>query len=432
MRVLVHDREGPRSLPARTALAGVACLVGSFVAAWFLPSGATGVPIATVACLGFILLCVAVTDPFRFASRVVDVDVRPGEVRVRRGFGSFRIRPSDVSGATTCHHEGKLALTMVLGKKHHAGRAPVSFLFDDTADAERVRAALGISREGVGETHFPTEVPVNVRTGRVFAVLALVVSTTTLAFYLAQVAGRPESFSFVFAALTIYLGIPSFLLSLIKYVHPNATKMRRIALRPEAAYFPTPQGFLQLPYSAIRRVLHQGGTLIVEPEVGRPIHTKTLLPADECAVLASHVEASRRRALGDGARRAEVEERLSLLMPGNESVEAWIRRLDGMASLLATAGYRGSAIDREDLRTALDDIDSPIALRLAAGRLLARVDPEICVRVVEAADTSPSEAHAKLFRICDGAAAEVAQAYAEVEAAETQAGIRSLAVARRE
>lgn len=103
-----------------------------------------------------------------------------------------------------------------------------------------------------------------------------------------------------------------------------------------------------------------------------------------------------------------------------------------MASLLATPDYRGSAIDREDLRTALDDIDSPVALRLAAGRLLARVDPEVRVRVVEADDTSPSETHAKLFRICDGAADEIAQAYAEVEAAETRAGIRAPVAARRE
>jgi len=432
MRVLVHDREGPRSLPSITAVAGIACMFGSVAAAWFLPSGWIGGPLAALVCLGFVLVSLAVADPFRFAARVVDVDVRPGEVHVRRGLGSFRIRPSDVSGATTCHHDGKLALTLVLGKKHHAGLPPVSLLFDDPADAERVRAALGIAREGLGETHFPTEMPVNVRTGRVFAAVAFVLSAATLALYLLQLVASTSANLFELVMATVWLGIPCFLLSLIRYLHPNATRMRRIALRPEAAYFPTPQGFIQLPYAAIRRVLHQGGTLIVEPEVGRPIHTKTLLPANECAVLASHVEAGRRRALGDVARRAEVEERLSLLMPGQESVEAWVGRLDGMASLLATPGYRGSAIDREDLRTALDDIDSPVSLRFAAGRLLARIDPEIRVRVVEAADTSPSEAHAKLFRICDGAAAEIAQAYAEVEAVETQAGIRSLAVARRE
>ena len=102
------------------------------------------------------------------------------------------------------------------------------------------------------------------------------------------------------------------------------------------------------------------------------------------------------------------------------------RRLDGMASLLATPGYRGSAIDREDLRTALDDIDLPVSLRFAAARLLAKIDPEIRRRVVEAADTSPSATHAKLLRICDAGSAEVAQAYADVEAAEAEAGIRSL------
>lgn len=422
MRVLVHDRVGPRSLPSRIAVAGTLCIVGPAVAAWLSPIGSMGSAVL-IGHLGFVLLSLAVAAPFRFGPRVVNVSVRPGEVHVRRGLGSLRIRPRDVSGATTCHHEGNPALTLVLGEGHHAGVPPVSLLFETPADAERVRAALGIARDGLGETHFPTEMPATVRIGRVFGAIALVLAVATLAPYFVE----RSLLGLILAA--VGLGIPCFLLALIQYLHPNATRMRRIALRADAVYLPTPGGFVRLPYGAIRRVHHRGRTLIVEPEEGPPIPTKTLLPPEECAVLVSHVEEGRRRAMGDSTRQAEVDEQLSLLMPGAESIEAWIARLDGMAAVLSIPGYRGSSLDREVLRTTLDDIDSPVPLRFAAGRLLVKTDPEIRTRVAQAADTSPSEAHAKLFRACDGAAAEVAQAYAEIEEVETQSRGRSAAVA---
>ena len=93
-------------------------------------------------------------------------------------------------------------------------------------------------------------------------------------------------------------------------------------------------------------------------------------------------------------------------------------RLDATAAAMSAHGYRGAAIDREDLRLAVEDFDIDLDMRLAAGRVLAKVDPQSRVRVAEAGAASSSPQQAKLFRIADGAADDLARAYEEHEEAE--------------
>ena len=423
MRVLLQDRDGPRRNIAALALGGLfATAVG--VVAWLVDPRLEGsgdaqahVDVASY-CMGLaaFLFALAISDPFRFSSRVVDVDVRPGELRVRRGIGGFAIQPSDIDGATTAHHEGKVALTMVLRSR---SRRPITFLFESASDAESARAALGLSRDGTGETHFPTEAPDLVLFGRSVAVGAAAVALLLLGGELVQDL-RPHglnSTGVIRAGNLFWLAI-ALAFSSMRFLLPTVRYTRRIALRPEAVYLPTNGGFATIPYAEIRHVIHSGNALVIEVLEHPPWRVPTCLSEDECAVLASHVEASRRRALGGVARGEEMTERLAALGRRGEPVQVWMARLDAVAAAMSTLGYRGAAIDREDLRLAVEDYDLPLDIRLAAGRLLAKVDPQSRVRVADAGAASSSPQQAKLFCIADGTADELAHAYEEHEAVE--------------
>ena len=420
MRVFLQDRDGPRRNLGALALGGLfATAVG--VLAWLVDPRLAGsgdaqahVDVASY-CMGVaaFLFALAISDPFRFSSRVVDVDVRPGELRVRRGIGGFAIQPGDIDGATTAHHEGKVALTMVLRSRP---RRPVTFLFESDSDAEGARAALGLSRDGTGETHFPTEAPDLVFFGRILATGAAAVALLLVAGELAPDLGnRGFSSTDVMGAGNLML-LATVAFSCMRFLLPTVRKTRRIALRPEALYVPTDRGSSTIPYAAIRHVIHAGNALVIEVLEHPQWRVPTCLSEDECAVLASHVEARRRRALGGVTRRAEITERLAALGRRGEPVQVWMARLDAVAAAMSAHGYRGAAIDREDLRLAVEDFDLHLDVRLAAGRLLAKVDPQSRVRVADAGAASSSPQQAKLFSIADGTADELAQVYEEYEA----------------
>jgi len=378
--------------------------------------------LAAFAFSGFALVCLANASPFRFRPRSVPLTIAPGRVAVARGIASFEVRGADVVGATTSLHEGKVALSLTLAARPEA---PVTFVFDRDEDAEKVRAALGIAREGRGETSFPTDVPSLVRMGRVLALVALGLLLLPLPFLLAS------STDAVFVWMTV--GLRAFVLgalSFLQYVPRGRAATRRGVLRPEAAYVPGRTGALALPYADIVGVRSERSSLVVSMRNTTEHTIRTVLPADECAIVASHVEAARRRAQGEGARRAEVVERLAMLQRSNEPIAAWLARVDGVASTIGTIGYRGAALDRDDLRIALEDIDLDVTLRVAAGRVLARVDPEVRVRVAEAATAAPSEPVANVLRHFDAPPDEIARALDE--ALELDEGDLSAPPARKE
>jgi len=92
-----------------------------------------------------------------------------------------------------------------------------------------------------------------------------------------------------------------------------------------------------------------------------------------------------------------------------------------LACVALGGGYRGGALEADDLRVALGDPDLDVELRVAAARVLARVDPEVRTRVVELAHTAPNAARAKALRVATGELDELAEALAELEMHEPRA-----------
>ena len=411
MRVRLLDHEGPKKVPAVLAAVGFVFL---------LVPGAVG-PAALVGTFPFAttLLGLAIAKPFSLRSRDVDVTLGPGSARVRNGFTGFRIRSRDVLGSTTSLHAGKVALSLVLAARPHT---PVTFVFDTADDAEKMRASLALARDGTGEAHFPSEVPSVVRNGRALALAASILSFVALCL-LGVEAGLTASGlrmdqqgAFVAAGLVAILCIacvPVLLLaSLVRFTRAPVERTRRLAFRREALYVPTPTGALNVPYASIRSVAADDKRIVIDTEERR-FEVPIALPPDHVAVVASHVEAARLRAVGDTEQRGALVERLAFLARAQpaESIVAWLARIDALAASMGGSGYRGTAIDQHDLRDAMADPDLALDYRLAATRMLVKLAPETRIRVAELAENAPSPAHAKLFRIADEPVDAVLAAY---------------------
>jgi hypothetical protein len=71
---------------------------------------------------------------------------------------------------------------------------------------------------------------------------------------------------------------------------------------------------------------------------------------------------------------------------------------------------------------AVGDPDLDVELRVAAARVLARVDPEVRVRVAELANTAPNAPRARALRVATGDLGELTDALDALEAVEPRRG----------
>lgn len=410
MRARVHDRAGPRGPKLIVTAIGFAIIALAVSLCVLVESSSPlrAVPFS----VGLAILAVVCAGWIRFQSRVAEIEVGPGRVRVRRGLASLTLKSDTIAGATTSYHEGGVALTLTLATRDRL--QPVTLALANEDEAERVRGALGIPRDGKGETSFPVEEPSVVRVGRTCAIIggALVLLPVPFAL-LATLSDDPPRLG-AFASLA-YHGALVLLVSLVQFIPRAPHLARRVVMRPEALYLPGLDGADTIAYGAIERVWQEGTSICVATADKKARAVPTVMNVDECAVAVSHLEAARRRALGEGPRRVEVAERLAVLRRNDEPVSAWLQRVDSLASLARVQGYRGSALDRDDLHVAVTDVDLALDLRVAAGRVLARVDPDVRVRIAEAATTATSEAAANVLQRFDAPVAEIARAYEDLE-----------------
>lgn len=407
MRARLHDRNGPRSLTRGVAIAAVAVLaIAGPRACMYAPS-----PLAAIAALlALAILPLARVSPLRFGPREARLRVRPGNVRVRAGLRSFQLRAPDITGATASRHGAGCALTLSLASRRGM---PVSLVFANDSEADEVRAALGLGHGGRGETSWRAEGD---------ATASLLAWSTAAIFVLGALfaTNMEDETSSVVTVLCTVAGLFALLLTWAASPAPKPEVGRRVALRPEGAYLPTPTGHCFAPYGELGRVDPADGALVCQ--VGDDpfvlVRSRTL-PAEEIELIASHLVSAKRRALGEGPLAVDVRERLRVLERGEGSITAWLARLDGVA--LGGGGYRGGALEADDLRVALADPDLDVELRVAAARVLARIDPEVRTRVADLARTAPNRARAKALRVATGDLTELTEALADLEAREPKA-----------
>lgn len=401
MRAVVHAPHVPTRL--------LASLVG-LAATGLALAVAVGVLVGVSAAVSLGLLsmtfaALALVRPFGFRTRTLTIDTEPGRVHLRRAIGGVTIDRRDVVGATTCHHEGRVAMSLTVSVWR--GTTTVTLSFDDEASAERVRAALGLPREGAGETCFAVSPSMVDTTTRV--VSGFVAFGSLLAFLTPVEPGSAafhELYAYVYGGPALVFAL---ILSLVGHV--PASLRRRIALRPEAAYFPGDVGPVAVPYDRIVGATPQKKGLELRVEGAPPAFLALPASHAELRLVAAHLDSAARRARGEGRRADDPGERIARLArsPG-ESVEQWLTRLDGVAATLGS-GYRAAELALPDLERAARDIDLSTDLRLAAARVIRRAPGQAGTRIDPATLPSSSVEHAALFRVADGPVDAVARAY---------------------
>ncbi|MDI3288659.1 hypothetical protein [Polyangium sp. 15x6] len=158
---------------------------------------------------------------------------------------------------------------------------------------------------------------------------------------------------------------------------------------------------VRIPYVDIASVALQRGGIAIQlreaPADRSPIVIG--LPgrsATELAHVATHIlSAAEGAAVKRGEGSAASERLHDLSRRHDEPVRAWLSRLDALDTDPSAAPYRHTAIERVDLASIIGDIEAPVALRVAATRVLRRIDPEDTQRRIHEVEAraEPEVAH---------------------------------------
>lgn len=362
MRAILHDCEGPlRTRAAPLALLGIPLLLALFDA-----------PGALTFALTLLFACVPGVMP-RFAPREVEVALGGGALRFRgAGLLTQTLHARDLVGACTARVHGGIALTLARRDR----QTPTTLVFASETDLEHAREALAVGHGGFGAVTWPLA-PGAAHT---WAPAARGIAAF-LAFF-AAVAVIADSTAI--AGTLLFFGC---ILALFGILWAAARSPKQtLELGPRGVSL---RGFQhsEVPYSVISGVALssgrfelgvQGGSLRAHHNVG-PL-AGAGVDTHELELLSAQLAACVARAGGLGPPKAEAATRVDTLRRGHESARDWLARVDMAASMLLQPGYRGGAIEREDLWLTLKDPEADFDLRAAAGRVLVRVESDPAVR----------------------------------------------------
>lgn len=382
MRVGFSDPEGPRSW--RTVPYVLSILLLLFAVIGPIPGWIAALPaLAAVGLLNFSRL-------FRKGSiRNAELEIGAGYIDVRgSGSRNQRIRVSDIHGATTARTSSGLLLTM-----HHRWRdQPITLELASHADADRVRHALGIGHSGVGTIAWQTGTDSSVAlVGRLLVVAAAVL--------MAAIVMLGAGLTTFFLSLFLVAG------TIIGLTNANRTSVT-VVMGPLGLYLQTSAGWFALPYDAILHVEEAEDRLVFSvSEMSTLVTVPCASPLfggpskSDRQVLVLQIRAAVERATGKGTPKQDVTGRIDILRRNGASSRDWIARLDMVSRMLSSSsGYRGSALDQNDLWTVLEDPESDPDLRFAATRVL-RHTPNSYVRIATAVSAVREDSTHQRLRI---------------------------------
>lgn len=324
----------------------------------------------------------------------------------------WRIRTTDITGATTARTANGLRLTL----QHRKRLQPITLEVETEADASKIRHALGIGHGGFGTIAWSTSTSPMMRAAFFGRLLAAAVALLAMA---ALVGNGLELFISVAMGLGQFAFIGAFLgvVGLLSRSAPPTVVMAADGLRLK-----TPRGWFSLPYGAILDVndTPQGLVFSVPPPYG-VVHVDCVGPRwggptdAGRKILVAQITAAAQRARGLGPQKDDVTWRVDTLRRAGESPRDWLVRLDMAGQLLsAGAGYRGNTLDAEDLWAILEDPEAEADLRAAAARVLRHSrEPSTRVRIQTAVAAVRDEKIQRRLRIAtsddlDGASQELA------------------------
>jgi hypothetical protein len=418
MRARLHDPIGPWW--TRAVLPGIGALSMALATYWY---ETLGPPLNVGFFVGLAILLLAPVLLGRNRPRIVELAFHPGRVTVKQGgILGQTIRSKSVLAASTARTESGVSLALAC--KHQ--KAPLLLELAGADDAKEVCDTLGIGHHGFGKLTWERErqsIDRSVHGARI------VTAALWLVFGFTQVDDLLGTFPYWLVLLvpTLYCVIagrfePRRPITLdiselgVGIIGPGARRqLIPFAEIDEAKR--TEQG-ITLTVTGLKK---KRGTILI------PIRTQSHLQRGMTGAEVDHalaqIQSAAERARGLGAPREDVTERLESLRRGSDGSRAWLLRIDALADRMKMAqpGYRDATIDRQDLRDALHDHDCEPELRVAAARILVRVDAETCrPEVAEVVEAVRDPVQARMIRIAlDDDVDEVAR---ELDAHERRAG----------
>lgn len=430
MRVAFSDPQGPRLVRALRYVPPALLFVLACVGLWEAETA------VFVALLAFALAHLAGMVNLRQAhTRSAELTCGPGHVTITKaGTRSQKIEARSIVGGTTARTSKGILFTLAHAKRDQ----PILFEVESEADAEKVRAALGIGHGGFGTVGWRTVPSTAQKSGFVGDLLTFLMATTIAMlglFASAEAAGMAALMGAQFGLITVALGLIG------KFGRPTPPSVEMTA---GGLKILTKQGWFTLPYDHVLGVEEGPGVLyfrvpppynLVEVETAGNLRGTGLGAADRDALVKQLMSASA-RARGLGPQKNDVTGRLDVLRRNGESARDWLARLDMTGRMLEStvAGYRGHTLDAEDLWVILEDPEAEPELRAAAARVLRHLGkPETRVRIDAAVAAVRDETTNKKLRIAirddvDGASHELAMLEAQEMGASPQNWARPMAM----
>ncbi len=414
MRAVLHDPEGPfwlRVVPlAGLVLPAILFGLGFHLYAWGL---------------GFVLLCLTGVVP-RLRPRPVDVELGVGKIELKNaGALSQTLSAKAVTGASTARTAEGVALSL----QRRGRQVPTTLVFQTEDEVARVREALGIGHAGFGEMSWPLMPGAATTLAPAMRLIGAIFTALSMMLYFVGTLGDNGTLGSVLATLCLILAIPAGFLGFFTALDRGSSQ--HVALGPQGVRL---QGFQRshVPYQAVEGARVKDGLFELGVSGDRSLKARyrttafagPALGREDEALLFAQLRAAVERAGGAGPRKREALTRIDTLRRGDEPVRDWLARIDVTASMLAQTGYRGGAIEKEDLWLTLADPDAEAYLRAAAGRVLLRVEqePQARVRVETIVAAVRDEGMQKRMRVAIFPELDVAGSELEsLEGAETSA-----------
>jgi hypothetical protein len=298
-------------------------------------------------------------------ARTVELEVQPGYVRVKKaGTRNQVIRARDIVGATTTRTREGLILTL----QHALRDQPITLQVKDDAEADAVRAALGIGHSGYGTIAWRS-IPSGSMKGLV--VSGIISALAFLACVLFGAAGSVGG-----SVLAGMLAFSAMAVAFFSWLGRETTPS--IVMTADGLGLHTANGWFRVPYDWIQQVTDQGEALRFT--VPAPYYTVGVrcggpafgaLSAEDKQVIIKQIEAAGQRARGLGPHKNDASARVDILRRNGQTPRDWLMRLDMQGQMLSDgSGYRGNTLDAEDLWAILEDPEAEPELRSAAARVL--------------------------------------------------------------
>ncbi len=304
--------------------------------------------------MGNVALALAHMFAFTPKAREVELTCRKGVVE---GPG-FRLRAADVVGASTARVEDPASMPRyLLSVETTHGDVPHAIELGTRAELDEVRRSLGVALDGTRGLRWTTARPPRFWAGLGVALASL---------FLAPLGG-----------LAVWI-LPFFGMS-------SGLGAAQVVLVPHGIRWRDGRHPMEVHFADVASVSASLGGLLVHRRSG-PI---ALIPTGSLAKEHQAFLVAQIRSAAERAQRGDEEGARGVLRRGAEGDVQWLARIDS----LRDAGYRSAGVDHGELWRIAADPDASLEERIAAGRLLTRVEtPEGRVRVAATLADLPMDA----------------------------------------